>query len=100
MIKYRFIPQIGIKPKVKAIGLLCIDNGKALFFENEAGWNDKLLGILEHPEIKWMNSNGIYLKGFAPNGTDKLGRNKYKYMEWYCTFITDDHKEKKNENKT
>lgn len=87
MIKYRFIPQTGSKPKIKGIGILTIHNKEAMFFENKAGQYDKLLGRLKEPEVVSINSFGIFLKGYELVGFDKTGKEKYKYKEWYCSFI-------------
>lgn len=89
-IKYRFIPQIGKKPKIKGVGILCIDKGEACFFENEAGWNDRLLGVLKKAEVDFINSDGVKVKGFESTGMGKDGREKFRYMEWWCSFILDE----------
>lgn len=86
-IKYRFIPQIGKKPKVRGIGVLCFDKEEAIFFENEAGWGDRALGSLKKAEVVLITSNGIRIKGFEFIGLDKQGKEKYRYIEWWCSFI-------------
>lgn len=87
MIQYKFIPLIGSKPKMKGIGLLTIDHGEAMFSEGYGDRNDKILGILKKPEITHLTSHGIFLKGFEPREYDKQGKEKFRYMEWYCSFI-------------
>ena len=89
MNKFKFIPQIGKKPKIKGIGILCFDKGKATFFENEANENDALLGVLEKSEVDFISSHGIMVKGFESMGVGKDGREQFRYMEWWCPFIVD-----------
>ena len=93
-IQYKFYPQIGKEPKLKGIGILLYDiNGDALFFENKAEWNDKLLGTLKKAELIFITSHGIMLKGFEPTGTiDKQGKEKFRYMEWWCPVVLAEEK--------
>lgn len=88
--RYRFIPQIGIKPKIKAEGYLSIDmdgdnkrSRDALFFDD----NDVLIAELKSPELIFVNQHGIAIKGYQPDGYTKTGVPKYKYIEWFCSFI-------------
>lgn len=90
MIQFNLIPQkVSGKPKCTGVGVLTVQDKVALFFSDDAGLNSKLLGTLEHPEIIFMNSVGILIKGFEPCGSDKSGRQKFNYQEWYCTYKTD-----------
>ncbi len=94
MIQYRFIPQRGINTNsqdIKGIGVLTIYQKEAMFFEGDAGHNSKILGILNNPEVTAITHLGIHLKGYEPCGYEKNGTKKYRYKEWYCPFILDNH---------
>jgi hypothetical protein len=86
MIQYKLNIQI---PGQKYIGkgLLIIHNKVALFYEGEADNNSKLLAKMNLPEILWITSNGIFLKGYKPDGVNKKGIEKFVCQEWFCEFI-------------
>ena len=89
MMQYNFIPQkVRGNPKVIGQGILDVSNKDAIFSSGQRGSKDsRVLGILKNPEIIFINSEGIMLKGYEPAGIDKAGRTKFNYQEWYCQFI-------------
>ena len=86
MIQYNLFLQ---QPKQKelGVGVLTIHDNAAYFFEGNAEANAKMLGRLRNPEVTFINSRGILLKGYEPDGVDKASRERFKYQEWYCTFV-------------
>lgn len=91
MIQYNFIPQLGKgNPKIRGVGLLTWNDKEVIFFEGHGDRESKILGELKNPEIKFINSRGIMLKGFEPSGFTKDGRQKFNYQEWYLSFVLPD----------
>lgn len=58
-------------------------NSIAYFFDD----NEKCVAEMDRPELMWINPAGLMLRGFQPDGCDKIGTRKYKYQEWYCALI-------------
>lgn len=90
MIQYKFFPQKGKKDQnTGKQGILSVVNKAAVFFSDKADKDSKVFGILEHPEIVFINAVGIMLKGYEPVGFDSAGREKFEYQEWYCSFVNE-----------
>lgn len=58
----------------------------AYFIEKNQQNNDRVVAELKHPEIVFITSDGIRLKGYESNGVDPTGREKMIYQEWYVSF--------------
>jgi len=89
-IRYNFIPQKGKNPKIVGTGVLTMDHGEAVFFSGDAGADSKVLGVLEKPEVVFLNSSGILLKGYVSAGFERDGTERLNNVKWYCTFITEE----------
>lgn len=80
-------------PKSKSKnGIACtisLDKKQACMFDSD----DHLIDLLEKPEIIFINQHGLMLRGFEENGCDKIGRLKYVYQEWYCSFLVGEEKQ-------
>ena len=61
------------------------DNKAIHFFDMD----DKLICTLEKPDIIFINTDGLMIKGYEPNGVDRAGRQKYLYQEWYLIMAND-----------
>ena len=88
MIQFNFIPQKGVRgePNSLGIGRLVIHDNEAFFFEGkDETAKSRTLGMLKHPEIIFISSDGIMLKGYEQCGFNTFGQNKFKYQEWYCS---------------
>jgi len=63
-------------------GYLDIANKIANWFEDD----NTPFAELRNPEIITATSLGMGLKGYEPVGTDKIGRVRFKYQEWWITW--------------
>ena len=48
----------------------------------------KLLAELKRAEVISVTSYE-YLSGFESTGVDRRGKEKFRYMEWWCPFVLD-----------
>ncbi len=85
---FNLIPQYPIsKRKIIGQGILSTDKDNLLFFEGNGDGNSRCLGELERFRVLIITSKGMLINGFEYIGIDKMGNKKYKYQEWYCTFL-------------
>lgn len=85
---YLQLPKPG---KIPVLGTLAIDKNVAYFFLRDAHHVlDSLSASLAKPEIIFINPDGIMLKGYESDGFDKSGREKFKYQEWFCRYVTEE----------
>lgn len=63
-------------------GVVSITKGVAMLFDDE----DRLLVELHKPEVDHMSSEGIFFRGFQPNGSDRRGTPRFLFQEWWCLF--------------
>jgi len=79
--KYRLFKQLPKTSKEPICGTFDIADGVAYLFQGM-----QLVASIEKPEIVFVNAQGIMLKGYEPNGFDKMGRKITKYQEWFLIY--------------
>jgi hypothetical protein len=72
--------------KTPLTGAATCDRGQMIYWDNPADPHARIMAQLEKPEIMFINSSGMMVKGYEPDGVDKTGRAKYKYQEWFIAF--------------
>jgi len=78
---YNLFLQLPKSSKIPILGTLAIDKNIAYFFRGNF-----LSASLSKPEVIFINPDGIMLKGYESDGFDKVGREKFKYQEWFCRY--------------
>lgn len=73
------------RPAAPILGTLSVDKNMAYLFSG-----NHVEAMLSRPEIIFINPDGIMLKGYESDGPDKMGREKFKYQEWFCRYATDE----------
>ncbi len=70
--------------------MLTVNHKEAVFYSANANEDSHVLGTLKDPEIIFINSYGIRIRGIEMHNFDKLGREIFTYQEWYCSYIIKD----------
>lgn len=70
------------KPKPRKTGLVgyTVGDDKHLVFCTP---DHTIITELDKADIVFINSEGMMLKGYEPNGHESTGRQKFLYQEWY-----------------
>jgi hypothetical protein len=63
------------------------DKAEMFFWDDANNPQGHVLAKLEKPEIIFINSIGMMVKGYEPDGVDRAGRRKFKYQEWFVAFL-------------
>ena len=78
--------DITLRSKEKDLGDSVIslsDNGDCLLMDDKGL---KIKGRLDRAKVEWMQKAGFVVSGFEEVGSDKQGRSKYLYKEWYFEY--------------
>lgn len=81
------------KPRKTGVSGYTAGDGKQLIFYT---LDHNVIGQLNKSDIIFINSEGMMLKGYEPNGFDPTGRPKFLYQEWYIRWGNDEPLRKVN----
>jgi len=73
--------------KKQLVGEVTSDKAEMFFWDDANNPQGHVLAKLEKPEIIFINSRGMMVKGYEPDGVDRAGRRKFKYQEWFVAFL-------------
>jgi len=72
--------------KTPLTGAATCDHDEMIFWDDPTNQRGHVLAVIRHPELVFINSHGVMVKGYEPDGEDKTGRSKFKYQEWFIAF--------------
>lgn len=76
-------------PKIQEMGsgILSVDrHGEALFFSGNGQQDSKVVAMLKRVRIDSASADGLMLSGMEPAGSDRQGRETFKYQEWWLSY--------------
>lgn len=78
--------DVTLRSKEKDLGdsVISLSNNGDCLLMDENGMNIK--GCLNRAKVEWMQKAGFVVSGFEDAGSDKQGRSKYLYKEWYFAY--------------
>ena len=74
-------------PRPRSMGPCCVslDTAGSALLMDAAG--NKVLADMERARVDWMQAAGMMISGFEHTGTDRTGRAKFRFQEWYCGYV-------------
>jgi hypothetical protein len=77
--------KLSPKSKKREEGIMTMDQGEALWWDDVTSPKARLLQRLEKAEMITVTSRLVHLRGFEQIGSTPDGMKKLKYQEWFIT---------------